>query len=230
MNLAATPREVLLGAAWDEAAGPYCLPGYDALSLRPFSLNALRRAATMELICVRRDFAAVCQALPRRRALYEIEALAWLLCEDLDIVLAAMRCGGWIAAVEAYSLPREAWGAFRAEMERVLTLLQAALFEVEVKPEPPSPPGRTGAYPPPHLIAPGVLSTLAFSLAGKVAQPPAQILEWMPACQAFQLAHCVQWGNSAVWTVATDALSPEADPWGGAVPDPDPGFGEEVEF
>lgn len=229
MNLAASPREVLLGAAWDEAVTPYRLPGYEALWLRPFSLNALRRAGTMELLCVRRDFVEVCQALPPSRALYEIEALAWLLCEDLDTVLAAMRAGEWAAAVEAYSLPREAWRAFRAEMERVLTLLQASLFEVEAKPSPPS-TRATEDEPPVHLIAPGVFSTLAFALSEKTAQPPAQILEWMPACQAFQLAHCAQWGNPNVWTVDTVAPAPEADPWAESAPDSDPGFGEPVEF
>lgn len=230
MILAGDSRDALLGAAWDESDEPYQVPG-STLLIRPFSLNVLRRATAMGLRCVRGDFAGTLRDLPPREALYEIEAIAWLLCENLEGVRADFRMGTWRAALDAYMLAAGDWKPFRDEILRVLTLLQASLFDVEKKPVIPlrgkSPEEEE---PPAHLIRPGVVAGLAFSLAEKNQTTPAHLLEWMPACQAFQLAHCLQWGNSTVWTVDPSAITAESDPWNGVDFTPDPGVGVAVDF
>ncbi len=227
------PRETLLAAAWDEAAALCPLPGFPSLSLRPFSANALRRAETMGLRCLGGDFRRVLAALPPGRALHEIEALAWLLAAPLEEVLAAMRTRSWETALDGWELPRAALAPFRAEMVRVLGLVRAAMFTAEAKPDPPLPAGRRRADepdPPAHLLHPGTVATLAFALAEKYQRSADELLEWVPVCQVFQLAHCQQWGNTRIWTVDPGGPDPAADPLMGAAPEPDPGFGEDIAF
>lgn len=234
MNLAGgDSRERLLAAAWDEAGEPYPLPGCPELQLRPFSANALRRAASMDLRCLGGNFEEALAALRPRQALAELEALAWLLTADLGTVLGAMRSGTWARELERFELAAGYWKPFRAEMGRVLALVQAAMFDTEDKPKPPSPPGRgvsEEAEPPAHLLKPGILAGLAFALREKVGRPVDEVLEWVPACQLFQLAHCLQWGNSTIWTVDPSAISVEADAWAGGAPEADPGYGQEIAF
>lgn len=226
-------RERLLAAAWDEVCEPYALPGYPSILLRPFSANTLRRASTMRLLCLAGDFREVLAALPPSRALGEIEAVAWLLTSDLDALRAAMRAQSWETALDHYELPREAIAPFRDELVRVLALLTAAMFATEEKPA-PSPVAGRGTHEPPdppaHLVSPGLLATLGFSLAEKVGRPVDETLEWVPACQLFQLAHCLQWGNTAIWTVAAGAIPEGVDPWEGIAPGPDPGYGDAIDF
>lgn len=225
-------RERLLAAAWDEACAAYPLPGFPALRLRPFSANALRRAATMSLRClVGDDFRAALAGLSPSVALGEIEALAWLLSADLEEVRSAMRQRAWASALDRYTLPLAAVAPMRAEMARVLALVHATLFTTEEKPKTPLPSGRSlppEPEPPAHLVAPGTVATLAFALAEKVGRPADELLEWIPACQIFQLAHCLQWGNTQIWTVDPSKIA--EDPYEGLEPDPDPGFGEEIAF
>lgn len=229
MNLVGDAREALLGSAWDEASEPYSV-AESTLLLRPFSLNTLRRAGVMGLRCVRGEFAATLRALPPREALREIESLAWLLCEDLDLVRAHFRQGTWLAAADAYELSVDLWKPIRDELLRVLTLLQASLFDVEKKPA-LSFSGKLPVEdePPAHLISPGIIAGLAYALAEKAGTSPAHLLEWMPACQAFQLAHCLQWGNTTIWTVDPRATVTD-DPWSAVDLTADPGAGEAIEF
>jgi hypothetical protein len=232
MNLfSGDERDRLLAAAWDEATAPYQVPG-TTLLIRPFSANVLRRAGTMGLRCLYGPFAEVLAALQPSEALADLEALAWLLTADLDGVRATMRSRTWATTLEAFELPRGAIGPFRDEMVRVLALIDAAKFEIEDKPKPPTPPGRAPVEepdPPAHQIRPGILAALAFALAEKVGRPADEVLEWIPACQIFQLAHCQQWGNPSIWTVDPSRVA-TVDPWEGAAPEADPGVGEAIEF
>lgn len=224
-------RDRLLAAAWDEATKPYQVRG-STLLIRPFSANVLRRAGTMGLRCLCGPFAEVLAALRPSEALAELEALAWLLTADLDEVTATMRSGTWAAVLETFELPREAIAPFRAEMGRVLALVDAAKFEIEERPKPPTPPGRAPIEepePPAHQVRPGFLAALAFSLVEKVGRPVDEVLEWVPLCQIFQMAHCQQWGNTSIWTVDPGRVA-ESDPWEGIAPEADPGMGEAIEF
>lgn len=232
MNLTSgDTREQLLAAAWDEATAPYRVPD-TTLLLRPFSANVLRRAGTMRLHCIHGPFATTLASLRPTEALGELEALAWLLSADLGEVTAAMRSRTWAAALDRFELPRSAIAPFRAEMVRVLALIDAAKFEIEDKPKPPAPTGKGAPpepEPPAHQIRPGILATLAFALAEKFGRPADEVLEWVPACQVFQLAHCQQWANPTIWTVDPSRVA-ELEAWEGAEPESDPGFGEQVEF
>ncbi len=232
MNLASgDTREQLLAAAWDEATAPYRVPDL-TLSLRPFSANVLRRAGTMGLRCLYGPFATTLASLRPTEALGELEALAWLLSADLGEVTAAMRSRTWAAALDRFELPRPAIAPFRAEMVRVLALIDAAKFEVEDKPKPASPPGKgtpPEPEPPAHQIRPGILATLAFALAEKFGRPADEVLEWVPACQVFQLAHCQQWANPTIWTVDPSKVA-ELAPHEMIEPEADPGYGTEIDF
>lgn len=232
MNLAGgDARERLLSAAWDEATTPSLVPG-TTLFFRPFSTNALRRATVIGLHCLAGDFTETLSRLPPSVALGEVETLAWLLSADLDTVRGAMRRGTWARELETYELPHGALGHVRVELARVLALVQAAMFAPEEKPAPPLPVGKAPPPPPDppaNLIRPGVVATLAFTLAKEFGRPADELLEWVPVCQIFQLAHCLQWGNSQIWTV-DPAHTPELAPHEIAEPEPDPGFGESIEF
>ena len=232
MNLAlADDREALLAAAWDEATAPYPVPG-TTLLIRPFSANALRRAGTMRLRCLWGPFGEMLAAMRPTEALVEIEALAWLLSADLETVKAAMRTRTWQAELSAWELPRGVLRHFHEEMVRVMALIEAAKFDIEEKPKAPAPVGRSAPAdpePPAHQVRPGMLATLAFALADKVGRPADELLEWVPVCQIFQLAHCQQWGNPTIWTVdpvKAAALAPHE----AIEPAADPGFGEAIEF
>lgn len=232
MNLTSgDSREQLLAAAWDESTRPYQVPG-STLSIRPFSANVLRRASTMGLRCLHGPFAATLAALMPSEALGELEALAWLLSADLDEVTAAMRSRSWETALDRFELPREAIAPFRAEMVRVLALIDVAKFDIEEKPKPPTPTGKgtvPDPEPPAHQIRPGILATLAFALAEKFGRPADEVLEWVPGCQVFQMAHCLQWSNPTIWTVDPGKVAELAE-WEGEAPEEDPGVGEAIAF
>lgn len=228
-RLSADERERLLASAWDEATGPYPLPGFPEMQVRPFSVNALRRASTMGLCCLSGEIRRICSLLAPSRALRELESLHWLLTAPLDAVRSAMRTQGWEEAMEHHAMPWEAKAPLLDEMERVLALLDAATFDVEAKPEPKGRKTLEEEEPPAHYVRPGMPATLAFALAEKFGRPADEMLEWVPACLVFQMAHCARVGDPRVWTV-DPRLRVEVAPEEIAAPEPDPGYGEAIAF
>lgn len=233
MNLlGAGERERLLAAAWDEEAVAYPLPGYPDLILRPFSVHVLRRAATMGLACLSGDIRQILGRMTPGRALLELEALGWLLSAPLPVVRSAMRQRTWTLAMDEWSLPVPAHRPLLAELERVLRLMEAAMFDVEEKPDMGPKTGARAAAdlePPAHYVRPSQVAALGYALAEKWGRPVDAVLEWMPACQVFQMAHCLHLGDPRVWTV-DKRLQVELAPEELAVPEPDPGYGEAIAF
>lgn len=231
MNLSpADPREQKLAAAWDESREPYALT--DTLTIRPFSLAALRRAERLDSRLVKMGFAAVKKYLPPRERLAELDKLAWLLAAPLPDVQRALRSEAIPVPLGSVLSPADR-APFAAEIRRVLALLHAAMFTTEPKPEKPGSAldSTDEPSPPASLVSPGVYTSLLYGVAEKIRVDPIDLSEHWPACQSLQMIHCLQWGNPDVWTVDPSTPKAEqADPWKGQQPEPDEGFGVEVEF
>lgn len=217
-------RQVLLGSAFDLPCTAYaCGP----LTIRPYSLNAHRRAEALGLVIVAAGVDVARKVLPPVRYLAELDALHWLLAGDLDEVCSAFRAGiGKAKAAAARStLPAGTAGLFSDEMERILAIAKASLFNVVERPRKMG--SEPDPVPPPDQLEPGVLAGLVLALADRLRASEDYILEWLPFPRAMQYLHAIQFQSPLIWTIAPSALGPE--PIVDAPPE-DPGFGEAIDF
>lgn len=216
-------RQVLLGSAFDLPCAPYaCGP----LTIRPYSLNAHRRAEALGLVIVAAGVEAARKHLSPVRYLAELDTLHWLLAADLDMVRGTFRAGVDQArkAASRSTLPAGTTGVFAAEIARILNIAQASLFDLADRDRKTSGDPET---PPPDLIEPGVMAGLVLVLADRLRASEDYILEWLPFPRAMQYLHAIQFQSPLVWTIAPSGSGPapvlEAPP-------EDPGFGEAIDF
>lgn len=216
-------RQVLLGSAFDLPCAPYaCGP----LTIRPYSLNAHRRAEALGLVIVAAGVEMARKHLSPVRYLAELDTLHWLLAEDLDEVRACFRAGLDQArkAASRSTLPAGTAGLFGGEMERILRIAKASLFDVVDRDRKINGESET---PPPDLLEPGVVAGLVLVLADRLRASEDFILEWLPFPRLMQYLHAIQFQSPFVWTIAPSGAGPE--PVIEAPPE-DPGFGEAIDF
>lgn len=216
-------RQSRLGSVFDEPSEPYEVGG---LIVRPFSMNAFRRAETLGLAIVAMGFEEAKKQFPYARILAEIDLLYWLLCSPLDGVRAAFRSNRVVAASKPCSVPLRELGAFAAEMDRVISLAQDCLFDIDIR-------DLDGAGEkedePLDLLTPGLMSSMVLLITEKMNVSEDFAAEWLPFCRVLQYAHVVQWSNPQVWTIAPSNSDPAEDEYGEAPP-LDEGFGEPLAF
>jgi hypothetical protein len=218
-------RQQKLAAAFDEECEPYQVGG---LMVRPFSLNAHRRAEQLGLAVVALGVGKAKKKLSHRRFCYEMDLLAWLLTAPLPEVRRQCRLNRVESMTEQGSLPGltlSDLAPFTAEMARVLDLAQAAMFDTE----PRDLGGKSNEEEPEDLLSPGQQATTVLAIADKLKATEDWICEWLPFCRLLQYTHVIQSGSPHVWTIDRHGTAPEEDPHGEEV-EQDEGFGEEVAF
>ena len=218
-------RQLKLAAAFDEECEPYQV---GSITIRPFSLNAHRRAERLGLATVALGVAKAKQSIPPHHFLNELNWLYWLLSAPLAEVRRDFRCNPVDSMTQQgspYDLTLLDIDPFAAEMDRVLDLARLAMFDTEPRDLGTS----TSEDEPEDLLSPGHQAATVMALAEKLNATEDWICEWLPFCRLLQYTHVIQSGSPYVWTIDRHGTEPEEDPHGKHV-EPDEGYGEEVDF
>jgi hypothetical protein len=222
-TLQSNDRQRLLGMAFDLPCTVYAV---GPVNIRPFSLNAHRRAEALGLSVVSGGIETAREYLSPAAFLRELDALYWLLSAKLERVQQCFRKGPekvW-EELRFYTLPPGALGPFSEEMAQVLRISRAALFDLD---ERDLGEGTGPGDSPPDLLRPGLVASLVVSLSERLRVSDEHILEMLPFPRALQYMHAIHWINPTVWTISPRAITP--DPYGADIV-PDPGVGETIDF
>jgi hypothetical protein len=219
------PRQRRLGRAFDLPAAPYAV---GPVVIRPYSLNAHRRADALGLYTILAGLDAAREGLTPSQFHRELDALHWLLTAPLEVVSAAFRQGpnvAW-AAIQRSTLPAGAVVPFADEIGRILAMAHEALFDVVERENAEAATGLPETPPEDH-IHPALTASLVLALCEKLHCTEEHATEWMPFPRVLQYMHAIRSQNPLVWTVSPRALAP--DPYGEEGPK-DEGFGEAIDF
>lgn len=216
-------RQRLLGMAFDFPSSPYAVGD---LVIRPYSINAHRRAEMLGLVTVAAGMEAAREHLSPVRFLSELDALHWLLTAPLATVQTAYRAGLDVVRghLRRSTLPPTSLASFAAEIDRILCVSREALFDVV---ERESAREVTDEPPPESHLPPCVLTSLVLSLAEALHVTDEHVLEFLPFPRAMEYLHVLQNRNPLLWTVSPRADTP--DLYGEEVAQ-DEGYGEEISF
>lgn len=202
-------------AALDEECEAYPCPGAPSLFIRPWSLNAIRRARMMGLAELVEGSVTARPDLSPSDLRHGIELLAWLISAPLEEVRAAARSEQWPRRGRDFG-SREL-RAFLREFRRVRHLLDACRFVAEPRPLSPAElKASADMEPPEDLFAPDTTTSVLAKVARLTNRPADWLAEWCPACQVMLYAHCAQWENPAIWTLRPADQSGDrggVDPW-----------------
>jgi hypothetical protein len=173
--------------AWLDASHEW-LASEDFPDPRPLSLGSLDALRLMDM--------DVFSEAPLKNEDLAIAFYRWLHTAPLRQVKAALWSGTWqLLFSEVPRLSDEVVATFRAERDRLASMIQ--VLTIAIRPKPKTPHSKP---PPPDVISPEMTTFRIVSIARELSCTP-EYAQWhLPLVQALQVYHFAMW-DSGRWTV-----------------------------